>query len=361
MERTRLLAVGACAIDTILTAPYYPEEDSKLRATSITKRRGGNCPNTLEVLNQLVAIDDSPLGPLYLLAVLPQEDSPACESISDSFDLPNEASRVSLRLCLHRPDHFEPVSSYIISSQATNTRTVVNHNDLSEMTFDEFKDCVAELLEVEGRIWFHFEGRIPETTLQCIRYLRTHAAFTGDRQQSLKISVELEKPKREGLQALAYEADVVFYSKSWAQAEGHESAEDCLKSQTQILGVRGHNAERTLVCTWGEQGCCAAVLRSSKLTPVDQRNVRSSTFTMSGQTDFETIAESSPVFAVPGRRVADTVGAGDTFIAGMLFALIARKDSSLRMKLDFANELAGRKVMQGGLRGLGEQMSIWVR
>jgi len=32
-----------------------------------------------------------------------------------------------------------------------------------------------------------------------------------------KISVEIEKPGREGLQELAAEADVVFYSKSWAK------------------------------------------------------------------------------------------------------------------------------------------------
>jgi ketohexokinase len=31
------------------------------------------------------------------------------------------------------------------------------------------------------------------------------------------ISVEVERPGREGLEALAAEADVVFYSKSWAQ------------------------------------------------------------------------------------------------------------------------------------------------
>jgi ketohexokinase len=31
------------------------------------------------------------------------------------------------------------------------------------------------------------------------------------------VSVEVEKPGRAGLQELAEEADVVFYSKSWAQ------------------------------------------------------------------------------------------------------------------------------------------------
>jgi ketohexokinase len=33
--------------------------------------------------------------------------------------------------------------------------------------------------------------------------------------------VEVEKPGREGLQELAQEADVVFYSKTWAQVSSH--------------------------------------------------------------------------------------------------------------------------------------------
>ena len=51
-----------------------------------------------------------------------------------------------------------------------------------------------------------------------------------------------------------------------------------------------------------------------------------------------------------------TVGAGDTFIAGMLFSLTCRGEWDLDRKLEFANELAGRKVVQEGLRGLGSLM-----
>ena len=52
-----------------------------------------------------------------------------------------------------------------------------------------------------------------------------------------------------------------------------------------------------------------------------------------------------------------TVGAGDTFIAGMLFALISFVDDwTLERKIKFANELAGRKVVQEGFRGLGSLM-----
>lgn len=54
------------------------------------------------------------------------------------------------------------------------------------------------------------QGRIPDVILACIRHLR-------ERHPSVRVSVEVEKPGRPGLQELAAEADVVFYSKSWAQ------------------------------------------------------------------------------------------------------------------------------------------------
>ena len=58
-----------------------------------------------------------------------------------------------------------------------------------------------------------FKGRIPEVTLECMRYLRQ--CFPR-----VRISVEIEKPARTGLQELAVAADVVFFSKSWAQVGG---------------------------------------------------------------------------------------------------------------------------------------------
>lgn len=54
------------------------------------------------------------------------------------------------------------------------------------------------------------QGRIPETTLACMRLLR-------QKLPEANISVEVEKPGREGLSQLAQEADVVFYSRAWAE------------------------------------------------------------------------------------------------------------------------------------------------
>jgi len=52
----------------------------------------------------------------------------------------------------------------------------------------------------------------------------------------------------------------------------------------------------------------------------------------------------------------DTIGAGDTFIAGMLFATNNHADWTLPRKLEFANEVAGRKVLQEGFTDLGRKM-----
>jgi len=397
MKKRRLIAVGACAIDTILQVPHFPQQDSKLRATGLTKRRGGNSPNSLEVLQQLLHAEHARRirisGPaeniavpeLALIATLPSRTSHQIPFILSSFRLRTGGSEagssavcastavsqlqkpdIDFSHCIYREAHAEPISSYIISDQSTGSRTIVNHNDLEEMTLDEFIARADEILrsispgmdaqqenEVEvEQIWFHFEGRIPPTTLECIRYLRRHAAVAGigtvPATVILKLSVELEKPYREGLQDLAYEADLIFYSRSWAEGEGYTSATDCLRKQAAVLSFTSYDlahSKRTLVCTWGDQGACALSLPCS----ADR---------------LEGSMVSSPAFGSDGSRVIDTVGAGDTFIAGMLFGFLCRDDGvsdadapwSLRQKLDFANGLAGRKVVQQGFGGLGEQM-----
>lgn len=176
-----LVAVGACYVDTILTSvspkvltkapqaktsahkaiyrvPHYPGEDDKLRATSITRRRGGNCPNTLEVLQQLLSRDEpASRTPLNLIAVLPARASAASKQVRDAFE-----PRVSLGHCVYRDEFEEPASSYIIKSSGTGSRTIVNYNELPEMKVDEFVRIAGDLAKDAG--WYHFEVRfsIPE-------------------------------------------------------------------------------------------------------------------------------------------------------------------------------------------------------
>ncbi|KAJ5229259.1 hypothetical protein N7489_009967 [Penicillium chrysogenum] len=312
-----LVAIGACYLDTILTAPYYPGEDEKLRASRISRRRGGNCPNTLEVLGQLLQYGPSSAeSSLNLIAVLPSKSSVPCQQIQSSL-----GNMVRLDRCIYREGFSEPASSYIITSQATGSRTIVNYNELPEMTRTEFVTAVEPLRAVTDRPWFHFEGRAPDVTLECIRYLREY--FPG-----AKISVEVEKPGRPGLQELADVADVVIYSKGWAQSNGYTSAEDCLRDQS----LKTSRAS-LLCCTWGSDGAAALEPKIGNFAHVPAHTEEAG--------------------------VVDTIGAGDTFNAGLLYGLIYRgRDWGFRKKLEFANLIAGLKVTQEGFTELQRALNV---
>lgn len=134
--------------------PHYPDEDSKLRATAIQLRRGGNCPNSLEVLEQLVAIQGSPGIALHLVSCLPSASSASTKKILSSF---GSDSSIDFQHCLYRDGYDEPASSYIIRSQTTGSRTIVNYNELPEMTVEEFVR-IADAFQGEADTWWHFEA-----------------------------------------------------------------------------------------------------------------------------------------------------------------------------------------------------------
>lgn len=111
----------------------------------MSKRRGGNGANTLEVLSQLREVsrgipngpkrpdlDDLPPAKLSMIAVLPNPKSAASKMIQASL------RGVNLDKCIYRYDHDEAASSYIIRSAESGSRTIVNHNALPDMTVEEF-------------------------------------------------------------------------------------------------------------------------------------------------------------------------------------------------------------------------------
>lgn len=105
-----------------------------------------------------------------------------------------------------------------------------------------------------------------------------------------------------------------------------------------------------LCCTWGHGGASALELPSFNYK-------HSPAYT---EETFQVVECVLTVFDIEKLTFLtrnSTVGAGDTFTSGMLYCLICHSaDWDLSRKLGFANELAGRKVMQEGFSGLGDRM-----
>ncbi|CAJ0640450.1 3081_t:CDS:2 [Entrophospora sp. SA101] len=242
----------------------FPPEDGKQRAQRVEKRRGGNSGNTLTVLSQF------PLTRCHFMASMASKEASA-----------NNAS--------HAP------VAYII------------HAD--------------KIVEDDDKIipfnWIHFEGRNAEEEAKMIDYIDTK-----EWRSKAMVSVEMEKPYRRNLEVLMHRADVLFFSKVFAEGKGYNDAGNFL----QIMAPFCKNTAY-LFCTWGSSGAMCYHNPTQMLY-------------------------NSPAFPIP--NIVDSVGAGDTFIAGVIYGLTQELSPDVCLK--FACELAGRKCAQIGFNKVVERM-----
>ena len=123
---------------------------------------------------------------------------------------------------------------------------------------------------------------------------------------------------REGIDELFPLADILLFSRAFVSGRGFDSAAAFFDA------ISGQAPGGMLICTWGDQGAYA-------------RDAH--------RRDYH-----SPAF--PPAKVVDTIGAGDTFNAGLIDALASGR--TLEQALSHACRLAGRKVGQLGFDHLRE-------
>lgn len=190
-------------------------------------------------------------------------------------------------------------TSYITLNRQNGSRTIVHHRDCPELSFAAFQQIDLSLFD-----WLHFEGRNISELEKILKHCRQKAP-------NLPISLEIEKP-REDIESLFDWADWLFLSSQYAKARGFQSAEDMLAS----LPV---NYQATL--TWGAEGAYGWHNGKVMFVPATKIN-----------------------------HVVDSLGAGDTFNAGMIHSLVT--DNSLQNSLQFASQLAAEKCQQYGFENL---------
>lgn len=284
----RVLGVGIATLDIISEVTAWPVEDSEVRAVAHRRSVGGNVCNSLRVLVQ---------------------QGHDCEFAGTLADCADSAliraelqqDRVGLDYAVTHRNCKVPVSQVTINRE-NGTRTIVHYRDLPELEFTDFP-----LRELENFDWIHFEGRNIPAVEAMLRAIKS-SDFGGI------VSLEVEKV-RPAIESLMPFADIVMFSRQYAQQTGFSGGDEFLRD------MRNRLPARYISCAWGSQG---AYLCGNNA--------------ISFQAAFEP------------PRLIDTLAAGDVFNAGLIHALGVGQDGPAA--LVYACRLAGRKCGQAGLDGL---------
>lgn len=335
----RCLLVGLACIDIVAKVDRYPEEDTDVRCLGVVKTRGGNATNSAVVAQQL-GLQCDWIGTTTDLAT--DDDA---RFMSDDL----HGYGVSDELCVQCREGAIP-TSYIFLSKETGSRTIVHNRDLPELSLAQFFGSILGDASDAGRAlaadgdalagsealwkalqrwsWIHFEGRNVPVTAEIMSIIRRNrVAFGGGARGAGSswsdvraaggpvVSIELEKPVAEA-PVLTPHADVVFASKEYA------ANLECDSAEAVLARLRELTETALLVCAWGADGAWAK--------DVDGDAVHSDAF--------------------PPAELVDTLAAGDTFNASVIWSL-CRGDSPERA-ITIGCSVAGAKCGRFGLMGI---------
>ncbi len=288
----RILGIGVAVLDIVLDVEEYPPEDSENRAKSRQMRCGGNAANTLNILRQL----EHTCRWAGTLA-----DDPSSQFIESTL----QAQGIELDLA-QKIEHTVTPTSYILRNIQNGSRTITHYRQLPELD----ADILLQTIDLNEFDWVHAEAR------NCAQTFSLLSAIKQQR-PDLPISIEFEKRRPDNERQLLELGEPLLFSRNYVQERSQ--AQDPL----QFLEILSRQLPgRILICPWGEEGVYA----------IDQEGV----------IHHQSAKKISPV--------VDSIGAGDTFNAGIIHGFLQR--DTLPHILRFACQIAGEKCAQNGLDGL---------
>ncbi|KAM9409160.1 ketohexokinase isoform 2-T2 [Pholidichthys leucotaenia] len=296
-EEKKILCVGLVCLDIINVVNKYPEEDTDSRCLSQRWQRGGNASNSCTVLSLLGA----PCAFMGSLAAGPVADFIMADFSQHAVDVSAVVWQVQGQT---------PCACCVVCPSSGSRTVVLYDTNLPDVSADDFSKVNLSQFK-----WIHWEGRNADEQVKMIQQVVNYNN-TLPQQQRITISVEIEKTREPLYQLFSY-GDVVFVSKDVARHFGFQTAEAALRGFYSRV-----KQGAVLICAWAEKGADA-------LGP-DGVIVHSDAF--------------------PPESLVDTLGAGDTFNAAVIYTLSS--DGSLQEALTFGCKVAGRKCGFHGYDGI---------
>lgn len=297
MEEKQILCVGLVVLDIINVVDKYPEEDTDRRCLSQRWQRGGNASNSCTVLSLLGA------RCAFMGSLAPGH-------VADFLVADFRRRGVDVSQVAWQSQGDTPCSCCIVNNSNGSRTIILYDTNLPDVSAKDF-----EKVDLTRFKWIHIEGRNASEQVKMLQRIEEHNA-TQPLPQKVRVSVEIEKPREELFQLFGY-GEVVFVSKDVAKHLGFRSAGEALKGLYSRV-----KKGATLICAWAEEGADA-------LGP-DGQLLHSDAF--------------------PPPRVVDTLGAGDTFNASVIFSL--SKGNSMQEALRFGCQVAGKKCGLQGFDGI---------
>ncbi|XP_028638777.1 ketohexokinase isoform X2 [Grammomys surdaster] len=297
MEEKQILCVGLVVLDIINVVDKYPEEDTDRRCLSQRWQRGGNASNSCTVLSLLGA------RCAFMGSLAPGH-------VADFLVADFRRRGVDVSQVAWQSQGDTPCSCCIVNNSNGSRTIILYDTNLPDVSAKDF-----EKVDLTRFKWIHIEGRNASEQVKMLQRIEEYNA-KQPLPQKVRVSVEIEKPREELFQLFSY-GEVVFVSKDVAKHLGFKSAVEALRGLYSRV-----KKGATLVCAWAEEGADA-------LGP-DGQLLHSDAF--------------------PPPRVVDTLGAGDTFNASVIFSL--SKGNSIQEALRFGCQVAGKKCGLQGFDGI---------
>ncbi|HUM99067.1 MAG: hypothetical protein B7X12_03575 [Halothiobacillus sp. 20-53-49] len=291
-----ILGIGIAALDIINEVTQYPAEDSEQRAQAQRKRTGGNVCNTLSVLRQFE-------HHCALAAVLTSD--------ADGVFIQEKITQRGIDVSpSHKIGFGHAPTSYITLNRSNGSRTIVHYRDAPEFDLSAFLS-----IDLTPFDWLHFEARHCMDTAAML-------AFARSMNPTRTLSLEIEK-ERPHLKQLFSFPDVIFFSRAFAQGR------DYTDPQAFLTAAHHWAPQAVLILAWGAAGAYWLAPSNGRIHAIESQIID---------------------------PVVDTIGAGDTLIAGVIHARSSqRATDDWSPAVRFGVRLAERKIQQIGLDNLNTE------